>query len=68
MKKYTITIEVEAEYIPSDVMDELVGLCAVQVEALTDGTLESTPESFKYVVTNTKWEITRDSRVGGEHE
>lgn len=30
--------------------------------------LESTPESFKYAVTNTKWEITRDSRVGGEHE
>ncbi len=45
-KRYIIHIEIEADYIPSDVMDELCEVMAVQAESLTDGTLESTDNSL----------------------
>lgn len=37
--KYKIVIEFEADYVPSDIMNDLVDQCAVQVESLNDGTM-----------------------------
>lgn len=55
-KRYKIVIEFEAEYVPSDVMDELTDVCSVQLESLTDNTLESAEDRvFEYSNATAKW-------------
>ena len=55
MAKYKITIEFDSDYIPSDIMSELAETCCVQVESLTDSSLEN-PGYYPYTNAMVTWE------------
>lgn len=57
MKKYRITVEIDAEYIPSDVMDELTDNCIAQLESLNDGSLNSNEDLKVEYKATAKWEV-----------
>ena len=55
--RYRITVEFDAEYVPSEVMNDLADTMLVQLESLNDGTLDSAVElgPFDYKLAELSW-------------